>query len=409
MTFSSDDLPISVGTYEVWHQWQKVQFGNGCVSSLSGELARLGATRVLLVTTRSLKREAKLLTTVRSAIGNALVGEFDESDQHVPRPTVLAAKKSIRGLDPDCIVSFGGSSVIDTAKALAMVLAEDINTDQGFEPYKVVVDLLSGVTMPSLLHNPVPHVALPTTLSGGEYTGVIGITDPITRRKDLFSDDRLSPRTILLDPQLTSATPHRLWASSGVKTMSDAIEQIYSTKSHPMVEALCIRAIEWFHRYLPTTDSTDPDIRRDARLRCQIASWMAISGANNAGTVGGIGASLRHQLGPMYEIPHGEAMGVVLPHVLAFNAPAIRDGYALLARALGVTARSRTKRIEAVIQAISDLVASLGLPNRLEPIGVSRKDLPTVAHHVMQDFATQTNPRRVENETQVIRILEEAM
>jgi alcohol dehydrogenase len=346
---------------------------------------------------------------VRSAIGSSLVGEFAESDQHVPRTTVLAAKNSTRGLNPDCIVSFGGSSVIDTAKGLAMVLAEDINDDQGFDSYKVVVDFPDGVSMPGLSRDPVTHVALPTTLSGGEYTGVIGITDTITHRKDLFSDDRLSPVTILLDPQLTSATPFRLWASSGVKTMSDAIEQIYSTRSHPLVETLCARAIEWFHRYLPITESPDPDIRRDARLRCQIASWMAIAGANNAGTVGGVGASLRHQLGPMYGIPHGEAMGVVLPHVLAFNAPAIRDSYALLARALGVNVKSRSKRIDAVIKTISSLVASLGLPERLEPMGVSRKDLPGVAHHVMQDFATLTNPRKIENASQVIGILEAAM
>jgi alcohol dehydrogenase class IV len=409
MNRNSDDLPVSVGTYEVWHQWQKVQFGDGCLSALSGELARLGVSRVFLVTTRSLKREAALLTLVRSAIGSALVGEFNESDQHVPRTTVLAAGTSARRLNPDCIVSFGGSSVIDTAKGVALVLSEEIVDDAGFEPYKVIFDYPESVTMPRLTRNPIPHVALPTTLSGGEYTGVIGITDVATRRKDLFSDDRLSPTTILLDPQLTNATPRRLWAASGVKTMSDAIEQIYSTKGHPMVEALCVRAIEWFHRYLPVADSTDPEIRRDARLRCQIASWMAIAGANNAGTVGGIGASLRHQLGPMYGIPHGEAMGVVLPHVIEFNAKAIRDDYALLARALGVNGGSGSQRTAAIIQAITAFIASLGLPDRLELLGVNRTDLPTVAKHVMQDFATLTNPRLVENEAQVIGILERAM
>ena len=190
-----------------------------------------------------------------------------------------------------------------------------------------------------------PHIALPTTLSGAEYSRDIGITNETLRKKEIFRFDAVSPQSILLDPQLTMATPHRLWAATGVKVMSDAIEQLYSKSSHPVIDSLCLAAIRSFAINLPLSlerRAGCTSARLNARLHCQIASWQSLFGMHNAGTRVGIGGALRHQLGGMSRIPHGEATCVMLPHLLRYNFPAVPDRYRALAEALQVGVREDT-------------------------------------------------------------------
>ncbi len=403
---SAAEMPLRPGKFENWHQWRRVEHGKGCLASLPAEMKRLGVKRPFLLTTRSLRSEGALLNKVRDALGVPIVGQFWETTPHTPREVVLAAAAAVQASKPDCLVSFGGSTVTDTAKAAALAIAGSIATDAGFEPFKVKSEVQR-----TLAAAPLPHIALPTTLSGAEFSRDIGITNSNLRKKEIFRYDAISPQSILLDPVLTTATPQRLWASTGVKVMSDAIEQLYGRSSHPVVEALVLSAIGSFSTYLPLSEQADPELRLDARLRCQIASWMTLFAFHNAGTNVGLGGGLRHQLGGMARIPHGEATCVMLPHVLAFNAPAIPDGYERLATALGIDAKSlpRSELTAAVVRHIRELSRNLGLPDRLEPLGMKRADIPKMAAYVMQEASLQFNPRKVENEREVIALLEAAL
>jgi alcohol dehydrogenase class IV len=400
------DTRLRPGVFENWHQWHKVTHGVGCLQTLGAELARLRIARPLLITTRSLVAEGRLLASVREAANTAIVAEFSETEPHTPREAILAAARIARQARPDGIVSFGGSTVIDTAKGVALALAAEVTSAADFDRYA-----RSNGGNSELSARMLPHVALPTTLSGAEYSCDIGITNALLRKKEIFRYDSLAPRSILLDPLLASATPARLWAATGIKVMSDAIEQLYSKASHPVIDPLCISAIRWFSRYLPRTAHPDAVTRTDARLRCQIASWKALFGMHNAGTRVGLGGALRHQLGGMFRIPHGEATCVMLPHVLRFNFPEIRDGYRGLAGAFELNADvvSDEERLALIIGRIRDLTSKLGLPDRLEPLGVKRADLAVMASHVMEEASLRFNPRAVRDEREIIALLEAAL
>ncbi|MGH8851533.1 MAG: iron-containing alcohol dehydrogenase [Casimicrobiaceae bacterium] len=399
------ETPLSPGVYENWHQWQKVRHGSDCLQYLGAELDRLQITRPLLITTRSLTVQGTLLASVRDAVPAEIVAQFSETEPHTPRETVLAAARAARQARPDGIISFGGSTVIDTAKGVALALAADIARASDFDRYARSAEDGNGLAAGVL-----PHIALPTTLSGAEYSCDIGITDPLQRKKEIFHYDGLAPRTILLDPLLASATPARLWGATGIKVMSDAIEQLYGKASHPIIDALCVSAIRWFSRYLPLFEHPDSALRTDARLRCQLASWKTLFGMRNAGTRVGIGGALRHQLGGMFRIPHGEATCVMLPHILRFNFPEIRDGYRTLAEALDLDAAfaSKEARLEAIIEHIRDLISKLGLPDRLGPLGARRTDLSALASHVMQEAGTEFNPRTVADPREIVALLDAA-
>jgi len=394
--------PLRPGVYENWHQWRKVEHGAGCLRSLGAEIARLGIQRPFVVTTRSLVREAHLLASVRAAIGVEAVGQFADCQPHTPREVVLAGVTAAEAARPDGIVSFGGSTVVDTGKAMSLALAADVRSWDDF-------DRDAPGAIHHLRREPIAHIALPTTLSGAEYSRDIGITNERLRKKELFRHDGVTPRSILLDPALTQATPDRLWSATGVKVMSDAIEQLYGKASHPIIDALCISAIRAFHESLPLCRHADGTVRLDARLRCQVASWKTLFGMTNAGTRVGIGGALRHQLGGMFRIPHGEATCVMLPHLLRFNFSAVPDRYRALAEALGIATEDDDARLDAIVRAVERLIAALGLPDRLKPLGVRREDLPAMAAHVMEETSLRFNPREVTDAREVIAVLEAAL
>ena len=138
---------------------------------------------------------------------------------------------------------------------------------------------------------------------------------------------------------------------------------------------------------------------------------MTLFGLHNANTNVGLGGGLRHQLGGMFRIPHGEATCVMLPHVMRFNAPSIPDRYLRLARAMGLdTAGLAPDAVsDAVVQQIADLITQLDLPHRLEPLGVVRTDLDKMAEHVMQERSLQFNPRPISDRHEIVALLEAAL
>lgn len=388
--------------YENWHQPWCVIHGAGALDALPAELDRLGCERVLLLTTRSLVREGKLLASVRELVGERLAVEFGECDAHSPLPCVLKAAERARVGAVDGIVTFGGSTVTDTGKGVALALAENITTVAGFADYRVRSAPPAPPVKPALTADPVPVIALPTTLSGGEYTNVAGLVDPERGSKDLYSDDRLAMRTVILDPAQAAATPPELWSATGIKTMSDAVEQLYSKKAHPVTDALVVEAIGLLAGNLKASIDGDPD----ARLRCYIGSWMGLFSVFSSNALPGIGAALRHQVGAVSGAGHGQVTCVLLPHVLRFNLPAVPAVTRRLAEAFGVESAADPEA--AVVAAVADLVASLGLPSALTELGVGPEHLEQIATHTMADFTGAGNPREVESTDQLVELLRAA-
>jgi maleylacetate reductase len=368
------------GSYEQGHQWNRVEYGAGCVASLESQLRRLGVERPFLLSTRSVARLPELLDSVRDGGGDRFAGAFTECSAHVPEHVAAAAATAVAAAGADGIVAVGGSSVVDTGKAVALLLAERPQSPAPFAALRAGAGHGAGAAT-------LPQVALPTTLSGGEFTGVVATTDA-AGVKHLLADPRLAPRSILLDPELTVPTPERLWRATGLKTLSDAVEQI-SFGATPATDALCARAIEFFLGGLPDSESLA------ARLRCQQAAWMSLFGLHDAGSSVGLGAALRHQVAVTYGAAHGEVTCVLLPHVIRFNAAAAAGRAAVAAPAFGLPADGDGAFLwEAIAQRLEEFIHDLGLPSRLAEIVVREADLEALAERVLNERAAQLNPRR---------------
>jgi maleylacetate reductase len=382
-------IASAVRTYGTWAHQQTVIAGSGAVAALGDEVRRLGAERVFLLTTPSLVRDGVLLDTIRAALGDALIGEFDGCRPHNPRPVVIAAAAQVREARPDLLVTFGGSTVTDAGKAVSFTIANGIEQPADFDR----VDPAASAADPSVRAALIPYIAIPTTLSGAEYSAAAGITDTETKVKRVFPQPGNAPAAVLLDPDVTAATPQKLWCSTGVKSMSDSIEMLCSPVSHPFVRVLARSAAESFFDHLPASFSDDDDVRVRARSACQHAAWASAYSLSNSTSKLGLGNSLRHQLGAM-GVGHGEATCVMLPHVLGFNWPALGEVQADVATALGLD-HGTALAAAAVQERVRSFVASLGLPGALRDVGVDAADLPALAPRVLHDAMVPFNPRSV--------------
>jgi alcohol dehydrogenase class IV len=393
------------GIYDSTAEWDRVIHGHGALDSLDAEAERLGVSKVLIATNRSLAEggDTSLLDRVREVLGSRVVGVFTGCRQHVPRNTALACAAAVTSDGCDGIVSLGGGSVVDTAKAAALVLRANVATEEAFDRYKL--RSRAATSLPALDSQPLPHMALPTTLSGAEFTSLIGIVDEKTGRKDLYADSTLATNSIILDPALAGTTPWPLWAATGVKLLSDAFEQLCSPRLHPVLEPLLLRSIEWMLEALPTTREREPH----AVMKCQLAAWMGMFGTLATDSSAGIGASLRHQLGAFVSAPHGATSGVLLPHVLRFSLPTAPAAASSLVVALGISLRPGETATEAIATAVGGFVASLGLPTTLTELGVASSGFHEIVANALADLAIRGNPVPIEDPAEVVRILRSAL
>jgi alcohol dehydrogenase class IV len=349
-------------------QLERVVSGPGAVDRLGAELDRLGVSRAFVVTGRTLGASA-LLGHVTRALGDRCLWVFTEAHQHVPATSVAALARAFQTHEADGVVSFGGGSPIDTAKA--------------------AIYLRLGGDSPSSSsgRQALPHVAVPTTLSAGEFTAVAGITDEQTRIKRAIADPRLAPRVVVLDPALTVETPASLWAASGVRAVDHAVETLYSTHSHPMSEAQAARGLSMLVAHLP------PSLEEgrgglEHRLQCQTAAWMSVVGIAHAGL--GLSHALGHQIGPRWGVAHGVTSSIMLPHAMRVIAARAPERFRSIATALGLAfdEGNPTASARACADRVAAFIAGLGLPVRLRDVQAPRAemdDLARVVHDALAD------------------------
>lgn len=378
-----------------------IVFGPGSVNSLADECERIGMKRVLLVVSPSLAKAVDLDALFADATGGRVVATYAGAQPHVPDHVVLDAAGVAREAEIDGIISVGGGSPIDLAKAVSMCLAEDLRSVEDLMRYRVLFEYPDKVVVPSMTNPGLPHVTVSTTLSAGEFTNIIGIT---TRKvKELYIDPTLVPRVTILDPELAVHTPRKLWASTGMRSVDHAIEALCSTTAQPVTDALSADALARLARYLPisTEDATD----LHAAGQCQVAAWESIFGLTNVNV--GLSHGIGHQLGARCGVPHGITTCVMLPTVLDYNLEYTREPQArigaIFADAMGVEPPE-----DGMSSLLRDFITSLGLPTRLSEVGVERDEFPDIARDAMADMIVASNPRPIGGEPEVIEVLEAA-
>jgi alcohol dehydrogenase class IV len=289
----------------------------------------------------------------------------------------------------DMVIGIGGGSVLDTAKAIAALVA---NPGGALEYMEVV-----GAGRP-LQHAALPLIAVPTTAgTGSEVTRNAVIAAPERRAKASMRHPSLLPRLALVDSTLTHDLPAHVTASSGLDALTQLIEPYVSRRAQPIADGLCLEGLAraaWALRraYHSLADTA----AREAMSTASLLSGMALANAG-LGAVHGIAAPL----GGAYPAPHGAACAALLPHVTAINIQALRrrdpDGPALpryerAAEALlGRRAASESATIDQLVATLRELVAELGIPG-LARYGLAKADVPALAAQAAQASSSRANP-----------------
>ena len=389
----------TTGEYD-FTRLETVVFGVGKVKALGRELSRRGAKRALIVTGKTLG-QSKLLDQVTSAAGNALAGVFTGAAQHVPSQTVTELVAEARRVGADAMVSFGGGSPIDTVKNAAWQL-------MGGRAGSRTIDFASAATT-SGSGGEILHIAIPTTLSAGEFTPGGGVTDESTKVKGVVADPRLQARAVILDPALTVETPAWLWASTGMRALDHAVEGSYSTRHQLVTDTLASKAIALLNAHLLPSLQTHGDDELEHRVQCQLAAWLSIFGMSS-NSRGGISHALGHQIGPMWNVPHGITSCITLPHVMRLMAGVAADRFAPIAQGFEVRFDPRSPRSSAMECAdrTAKFIGKFDVPTRLRDVGVPREEISRIAGTVLEEVKRANTVGVEVTREELVQLLEAA-
>ncbi|MFO1027339.1 MAG: iron-containing alcohol dehydrogenase [Acetobacteraceae bacterium] len=375
----------------VFGQMEEVRFGIPAAEAVAEQVARMGAQRVFLMVSGTLNRSTDEIEKVRRALGNKCVGVFDQMPAHSPRQAVIAAAEQAREADTDLIVTVGGGSITDAAKAVQLCLSNDIRTAEAMDALRTVGGVSPDIKMPT-----VRQVSVPTTLSAGEFSGIAGVTDERTRVKELFRHPRIIPAAVILDPAITVHTPEWLFLSTGIRAVDHCVEGVCSNEANPYADAQALRGLSLLTSGLPRVKANPSDLQ--ARLDCQMGSWLSM-GPLAAGVPMGASHGIGYVLGAVFDVPHGHTSCIMLPFVMRWNKQANADRQALVSAAMG-DANAEAGDL------LDRFIGGLGMPRSLGAVNIGSEHFDRIAQGAMHTPWIPRNPRPIPTPAQVREILE---
>ncbi|KAG8213699.1 alcohol dehydrogenase IV [Butyriboletus roseoflavus] len=364
------------GSYAYHDTLKGVYYGPGCVrTALPKLLSILDGKKAFVITGKSLREKTSVVTTVEGILkdNGAFAATFSEIGQHAPVQGIIRGLEALQAVGADIIVSIGGGSPIDAAKAIIYRHHQQ-----------------SGGTgkFPN-------HIAIPTTLSAAEYRSGAGYTDEQGNKVGV-SDPMIAPAGIILDAELTLVTPEELWLSTGIRALDHAVEGLYSLLPYPL-KVLRYAALSDLFKYLPKSKAQPGDL--EARQKLLVAAWMSIwpMKVEKYGPLG-LSHSLGHKLGATYGIPHGITSCLTLASVVILKADvASPEDKAALAEALFYLREPTTGTPEGDIRQlgnkIDELVRGLGLHRTLASYNVPKANFSTIARQALVGDNPELQPR----------------
>ena len=299
----------------------------------------------------------------------------------------------------DALISVGGGSTHDTTKGIATLLGEGGR----IHDYEAHFEPPNKVTLPDLSDDRLPIITVPTTMGAAEFSRGAGFADRDLGRKILVADPNTIPGYIVIDGRALATTPVDILTSTAMGQLRIAVETVYSTKHNPISDALALHAIRLLVENLPRCVELE--------LNCLLNTKTAACMASLAG-VGGLGlnTAIAHHVGGIFDVPHGEANAILLPHTMRYNAEACADRLALIAAAMGIetAGMSDDEAAQAAADGVENLRRSLGLPDRLRDVNVPEEGLELIASATLHDRALATNPRPVSDAGPIMTVLREA-
>ncbi len=325
----------------------KVRFGAGSRAAVAEEIAALGCSRALVLSTPHQRADAEVLA---ATLGHLAAGVYSGAAMHTPVAVTEDAMTQVAATRADCLVALGGGSTTGLGKAIAY------RTD-------------------------LPQIVIPTTYAGSEATSILGQTE--NGVKTTLVHDRVQPEVIIYDAELVRSLPVGMTVTSALNAMAHAAEALYSKDRNPLSSILAIEGMKAFHTALPRVLKDPGDLA--ARSETLYGAWLC-------GTVlGQVGMALHHKLchtlGGSFDMPHAETHAVILPHAVAFNAAAVPD---LLAPVSDIFGGGEPGA------ALHGFARAMGAPLALRDLGLKEADLDRAA-----EIATAKpywNPRPVTRE-----------
>ncbi len=364
----------------------RLRFGVGAIQTLPEVIAAAGGRRAFLVTDPGVQRSGVIDRVAGIlAAGGIETGVYSEVEPNPGTSSILRGSAALIafGVDGTVIVPIGGGSSMDSAKAISLHAANGgAVLDLGYH----CDDIIPGG----------PVIAIPTTAGTGAETNTYGvITDEAVGRKDYVGHPSVLPVWSVLDPALTIGLPPAATAATGVDAMTHSLESLLSRHPNPFAEGIALQVIRTVREWLPRAVADGADL--EARSQLLMASHLAGIG-QQSGTGVGLVHALGHAIGTRGRLPHGLALAVIMPEVMAFYAdePGSRDReLALAGVALGAASPTESAATGAVaaIGAMRGFLAELGLRPSLRSLGFDEALLDVVAQDAIDDAAINNSPR----------------
>lgn len=320
-------------------------FGAGLLAQLPEEVERLGARRVLIVSTSQTSLNVQ---RVEELLGDRVAGIYGKATMHVPFAIAEEARDMARKLGADCCVTIGGGSTIGLGKAVALT-------------------------------SNLPIISVPTTYAGSEMTSIYGLTN--AGMKTTGRDARVLPKTVIYDPVLTLTLPSALSAASGMNAIAHCAEALYAHDGNPIISMMAEEGIRALSTSLPIIVKNSACL--EARSEALYGAWLAGIALGSTGMA--LHHKLCHVLGGSFNLPHAKTHSIVLPHAMRYNRDAAPAAMARIARALGV---------DDAPTGLYNLGAKLGLTLALKDIGMTKEGLEHAAKTACN--SPYPNPRAVE-------------
>ena len=374
-------------------------FGKGAREELAPEIKNRGFKKAFVVTDKSLA-ECGVINKVTDVLEKAGI-PFEVYSEVKPNPTIKNVTDGIEACKKsgaDVIVAVGGGSSIDTAKGISIVMTN---------PDRADIVSLNGAS--NTVNRGMPVIALPTTSgTAAEVTINYVITDEEREVKMVCVDPHDIPIMAIVDSDLMATMPKSLASATGMDALTHAVEG-YITKAHnTMSDMFHMKAIKLIFKYLPSAVNEKDE---EAIEMMGLAQYIAGMGFSNVGL--GIVHSMAHQLGAVYDTPHGLANAILLPTVMRFNGedPATAQRFREILCEIGRPDAANLNDqdvINTFVWMISELSKSVGITQRVRDVGAKEEDFEMLADKAMQDPCKPGNPREVSKED-FIRLFREAM
>lgn len=372
-----------------YHLPTRIVFQSGGLSRVKAVLEQeIELGRVFLVTDKGVL-EAGLAEDLFAQFPGIEV--FDEIEQNPRHTTVDRAGEIVREMQPDLVLGLGGGSVLDAAKAIALLGTNPGNIEdyEGRRKYRT---------------SPLPVVAIPTTCgTGSEVTWVAVITHSVRRFKMSIKGPEMYPVIALVDPDVLLTLPPRLIAATGMDALVHAVEAFTVKPANPITDTLAEESLRLIFASLePAYQYIQGD--RTAREGIMLGSLVAGMSFGNS-DVGAVHC-LSESIGALLDIPHGIANAVLLPYVMEFNLPAVSLKYARIAQLLGIEDEEPEKASQKLVLAVKSLSRRLNIP-QFRDLGIQSNLFQEIAEKSYANNSNPSNPREA-GVADYLRMLENA-